>query len=55
MKTRGFLILAITCLCPGCADLRLAGVSVETPYGTITRDKEGRTTVTIRPIVIDEK
>ena len=55
MKTRGLLILAIACLCPACANFKLAGISVETPYGSITSDKEGRTTVVIRPIVIDEK
>ena len=55
MKTRRLLILAIACLCPACADLKLAGIAVETPYGSITSDKEGRTTFIIRPIVIDEK
>ena len=55
MYLRWGMVLVMGCLCPGCADFELAGVAVETPYGGITRDEDGRTRVTIRAIVIGEK
>lgn len=48
-------LVAIPCLLSSCADFKLAGLSVDTPYGTITSDKEGNTTIAIKAIVIDEK
>lgn len=52
------IIIAAAIACfflTSCSDFRLAGLSVETPYGSITSDKSGATTVTLRPIVIGEK
>lgn len=34
-------------LLPGCADMKLGGFSVVTPYGTVSSDKEGRISGTI--------
>ncbi len=33
----------------GCADFQLRGLAVETPYGTINTDKNGSTTVILKP------
>lgn len=56
MKRITYLAVVYGCLFLGaCADFKLAGVSVETPYGTITSDKGGAVTVVVKPIVIGEK
>lgn len=55
MSPLWILALFALFLLPSCADFRLAGLSVETPYGTINTDKTGSTTVILKPIVIDEK
>lgn len=40
-------------LVSACADFKLTGFAVETPYGTINTDKNGNTTVILNPIVVE--
>lgn len=51
MKTAALACLLLA----SCADLKLAGVSIETPYGTITGDGKGNYSVALKPIVIREE
>jgi hypothetical protein len=55
MKTKLIILAAVACFLPSCADFRLAGLSIETPWGSATTDAKGATVVTLKPIVIDEK
>lgn len=52
---RPLILVASASVFSSCADFKLAGLSVETPYGTINTDKQGSTTVILKPIVVHEK